>query len=109
VGESPDQEKIEIARYSQKSGYATEGLMVLDERELDDLVTILTLCAVLAVVDSFTRLVFFIHFLVIVVRVHWWLWVGVGGKEFEVNGVSIEKEAIFCSGCCTKVFETVAE
>jgi hypothetical protein len=44
--------------------------MVLDERELDDLVTILTLCAVLAVVDSFARLVFF-HFLVIVMKVKW--------------------------------------
>jgi hypothetical protein len=31
--------------------------MVLNDHELDDLVAILTLCAVLAVVDSFTRLV----------------------------------------------------
>jgi hypothetical protein len=43
--------------------------VALDERELDDLVTILTLCAVFAVVDSFARLVFFIYFLVIVVTV----------------------------------------
>jgi hypothetical protein len=35
--------------------------MVLDERELDDLVTILTLCAVLAVVDI--REVSFLHLL----------------------------------------------
>ena len=31
--------------------------MVLNDRELDDLVAILTLCAVLAVVDSFSKLV----------------------------------------------------
>jgi hypothetical protein len=31
--------------------------MVLNDHELDDLVAILTLCAVLAVVDSFARLV----------------------------------------------------
>lgn len=83
--------------------------MVLDERELDDLVTILTLCAVLAVVDSFARLVFFIYFLVTVVTVQRWLWVGIGGKGFEGNGVRIEKEAIFYFGCCVKVFKTVAE
>ena len=55
MGEAPNQKKVEIARYSQKSGYATEGLMVLNDHELDDLVAILTLCAVLAVVDSFAR------------------------------------------------------
>ena len=31
--------------------------MVLDYHELDDLVAVLTLCAILAVVDNFTRLV----------------------------------------------------
>ena len=34
---------------------------------------------------------------------------GLGGKEFEGNGASIEKGAIFYSGYCTKVFETVEE
>jgi hypothetical protein len=71
--------------------------MVHDERELDDLVTILT-CAVLAVVDSFARLVFFIYFPAIVVTVQGWFWVGIGGKEFEGNGMNIEKQAIFYWG-----------
>lgn len=44
-----------MARYEQEKGYSKEGMLVLDDGEVDKLVGILTCCALLEIKDSFTR------------------------------------------------------
>lgn len=39
--------KMEVARYAQRSAHEREGLLVLDGREVDELLVVLTLCAML--------------------------------------------------------------
>ncbi|KAE8447082.1 hypothetical protein EG329_011066 [Mollisiaceae sp. DMI_Dod_QoI] len=47
--------KKEVARYGQRSAHEKEGLLVLDGREVDELVVVLTLCAMLEAKDSFLK------------------------------------------------------
>jgi hypothetical protein len=48
-----EEEKKEVARYAQRSSHEHEGLLVLDGREVDELVVVLTVCAILEAKDSF--------------------------------------------------------
>lgn len=48
-------EKVEVARWAQKHGYERDGLLLVDGQQVDDLVAVLTICAVLEVNDSFTK------------------------------------------------------
>jgi len=45
--------KREVARYAQRSAYEREGLLVLDGREVDELIVVLTICAMLEAKESF--------------------------------------------------------
>ncbi|KUJ07096.1 uncharacterized protein LY89DRAFT_743097 [Mollisia scopiformis] len=45
--------KKEVARYAQKSAHEREGLLVLNGTEVDELIVVLTLCALLDGKDSF--------------------------------------------------------
>jgi len=45
--------KREVARYAQRSSHEREGLLVLDGREVDELVAVLTIAAMLEAKDSF--------------------------------------------------------
>jgi len=47
--------KVEIARYVQANTRTKKGVLVLDSGGVDALVGILTICAVLAVKEGFTR------------------------------------------------------
>lgn len=44
--------KKEVARYAQRSAHEREGLLVLDGREVDELLVVLTLCAMLEAKDK---------------------------------------------------------
>ena len=45
--------KREVARYAQRSAYEREGLLVLDGREVDELIVVLTICVMLEAKESF--------------------------------------------------------
>jgi hypothetical protein len=45
--------KREVARYAQRSAHEREGLLVLDGREVDELIVVLTICAMLEAKESF--------------------------------------------------------
>ncbi|KAH8808806.1 hypothetical protein F5884DRAFT_858327 [Xylogone sp. PMI_703] len=45
--------KREVARFAQQSAHEKEGLLVFDSREVDELVVVLTICAMLEAKDSF--------------------------------------------------------
>ncbi|KAH7317780.1 hypothetical protein BKA65DRAFT_515178 [Rhexocercosporidium sp. MPI-PUGE-AT-0058] len=47
--------RVEVARYFQESSRAKTGVLVLDSIGVDTMVGILTICAVLAVRESFTK------------------------------------------------------
>jgi hypothetical protein len=51
--DSDSKKKIEIARFSQPTASNKDGVLVLDSREIDALLGILTVCAMLEVRDSF--------------------------------------------------------
>lgn len=44
-----------MARYAQMSAHETEGLLVIDGQEVDELTVVLTVCAMLEAKDSFLR------------------------------------------------------
>jgi hypothetical protein len=46
-------EKVEIARYTQKHSHDKEVVLMINGKEADDLVAVLTICAMLEVRDSF--------------------------------------------------------
>lgn len=48
-------EKVEVAKYSQKTGHDKEGLLVVNTGEVDELVAVLTCFAVLQHIDSFSK------------------------------------------------------
>jgi len=50
-----DSEKMEVARYSQKRGRDNEGVLVLDAREVGELVSVLTCVEVLQHINSFSK------------------------------------------------------
>jgi hypothetical protein len=45
--------KREVARYAQRSAHEREGLLVLDGREVDELIVVLTICAMLEAKENF--------------------------------------------------------
>jgi len=47
--------KREVARYAQRSVHEREGLLVVDTREVDEIVVVLTLCAMFESKDSFLK------------------------------------------------------
>lgn len=47
--------KAEVGKYSQKTGRVKEGVSVVDTREVDELVAILTCIAVFQHKDSFSK------------------------------------------------------
>lgn len=48
-----DGERREVARYGQKNNREKEGVLMVDGVDVDDLVAVLTVCAMLDVRDSF--------------------------------------------------------
>lgn len=52
----PKQQKMAIAVYTQPGSHNSDGLLVLDAKEIDELLCVLTLCAFLEVCDSFALL-----------------------------------------------------
>jgi len=53
--EANPKKKVEVARFLTKQSNIKDGVLVLDTREADDLVTVLTLCALLETKDSFAK------------------------------------------------------
>jgi hypothetical protein len=49
------EERKEVARYAQRAGRDREGMLVIDEGEVDGLVVVLSCVAVLEQRDSFSR------------------------------------------------------
>ncbi len=47
--------KREVARFGQQNPRAREGLLVLDSREVDELIVVLTICALVEANDSFLK------------------------------------------------------
>jgi len=47
--------KREVARFGQQSPRDREGLLVLDAREVDELIVVLTICAMVEAKDSFLK------------------------------------------------------
>jgi hypothetical protein len=48
-------EKVGVANFSQKTRRDEEGLLVVNTREVDELVAVLTCAIVLQYIDSFTK------------------------------------------------------
>jgi hypothetical protein len=51
--ETIGQVRREVARYAQRSSHEREGLLVLNGREVDELIVVLTICAMLEAKESF--------------------------------------------------------
>jgi hypothetical protein len=47
--------KREVARFGQQNPRDRDGLLVLDAREVDELIVVLTICAMVEAKDSFLR------------------------------------------------------
>jgi hypothetical protein len=47
--------KREVARFGQQNPRDRDGLLVLDAREVDELIVVLTICAMVEANDSFLR------------------------------------------------------
>jgi hypothetical protein len=47
--------KREVARFAQQNARDREGLLVLDRREVDELLAVLTICAMIEAKDTFLK------------------------------------------------------
>jgi len=47
--------KREVARFAQQNAREREGLLVLDRREVDELLVVLTICAMIGAKDTFLK------------------------------------------------------
>ena len=47
--------KREVARFGQQNSRDREGLLVLDSREVEELIGVLTICALVEAKDSFLK------------------------------------------------------
>jgi hypothetical protein len=47
--------KREVARFAQQNAREREGLLVLDRREVDELLVVLTICAMIEAKDTFLK------------------------------------------------------
>ena len=47
--------KREVARFAQQNAREREGLLVLDRREVDELLAVLTICAMIEAKDTFLK------------------------------------------------------